>query len=45
MIPTKKIFATIALLLGLTAAVASPAMADNAMPVPPQGTAAAPLAP
>nr|WP_163016937.1 hypothetical protein [Streptomyces chartreusis] len=35
---TKRIFATIALSLGLTAAVASPALANNAMPVSPQQT-------
>ncbi|MBV1936205.1 hypothetical protein [Streptomyces sp. BV286] len=32
---TKKIFATIALLAGVTAAAASPALADNSMPAPP----------
>ena len=32
---TKKILATIALMLGITAAAASPALADNPMPVAP----------
>ncbi|MFI1791810.1 hypothetical protein ACH40D_25870 [Streptomyces olivaceoviridis] len=32
---TKKIVATAALILGATAAAASPALADNAMPVSP----------
>ncbi|WP_328872079.1 hypothetical protein OHT76_19265 [Streptomyces sp. NBC_00287] len=35
---TKKIVATIALVLGATAAAAGPALADNAMPVTPQNT-------
>ncbi|MFH9084433.1 MULTISPECIES: hypothetical protein [unclassified Streptomyces] len=33
---TKKVVATVALVLGATAAAASPALADNAMPVSPQ---------
>ncbi|WP_167459143.1 MULTISPECIES: hypothetical protein [Streptomyces] len=40
---TKKIVATIALVLGATAAAASPALADNSVPVSPQDTVAAPL--
>ncbi|MFF3871431.1 hypothetical protein [Streptomyces sp. NPDC001978] len=40
---TKKILATIALVLGATAAATSPALANNAMPVSPQGNVVAPL--
>ncbi|MER7189243.1 hypothetical protein [Streptomyces flaveolus] len=39
----KKPLATVALVLGATAAATSPALADNAMPVPPQDTVVAPL--
>ncbi|MEV0224168.1 hypothetical protein [Streptomyces sp. NPDC050704] len=41
---TKKILATIALMLGITAAVANPAMADNSPPVAPPDNSA-PVAP
>jgi len=40
---TKKIIATVALVLGATAAAASPALADSHMPVAPQNTVVAPL--
>ncbi|MFJ3985219.1 hypothetical protein [Streptomyces fungicidicus] len=40
---TKKVLATIALVLGITGAVASPALADNHMPVSPQDGYAVPL--
>ncbi|BFO22420.1 hypothetical protein SHKM778_88080 [Streptomyces sp. KM77-8] len=40
---TKKVLATIALVLGITGAVASPALADSHMPVSPQDTVVAPL--
>ncbi|MEU9290806.1 hypothetical protein AB0D57_40790 [Streptomyces sp. NPDC048275] len=40
---TKKIVATIALVLGATAAAASPALADQHAPVSPQDTVVAPL--
>lgn len=40
---TKKIIATVALVLGATAAAASPALADQHSPVSPQGTVVAPL--
>jgi len=40
---TKKIIATIALVLGATAAATSPALADHNMPVSPQDTVVAPL--
>ncbi|MEU3996282.1 MULTISPECIES: hypothetical protein [Streptomyces] len=39
----KKVLATIALVLGITGAVASPALADNHAPVSPQDGVAAPL--
>ncbi|MEV5145467.1 hypothetical protein AB0L14_13720 [Streptomyces sp. NPDC052727] len=35
---TKKVVATVALILGATAAAASPALANNAMPVSPGGS-------
>ncbi|MET9774832.1 hypothetical protein ABZ023_11290 [Streptomyces sp. NPDC006367] len=34
----KKLLATVALVLGATAAATSPALADSHMPVPPQDT-------
>lgn len=40
---TKKILATIALVLGATAAVTSPALADSHQPVSPQDSVVAPL--
>lgn len=40
---TKKVLATIALVLGITGAVASPAPADNHAPVSPQDSVAVPL--
>ncbi|MFF5158829.1 hypothetical protein ACFY3N_21860 [Streptomyces sp. NPDC000348] len=40
---TKKVLATIALVLGITGAVASPALADNHAPVSPQDGVVAPL--
>ncbi|MFF0780865.1 hypothetical protein [Streptomyces sp. NPDC003720] len=40
---TKKIVATIALVLGATAVATSPALADSHMPVGPQGTVVAQL--
>ncbi|MBQ0847287.1 hypothetical protein J8N05_03490 [Streptomyces sp. BH-SS-21] len=44
---TKKILATIVLMLGITAAAASPALADNGMPVAPpdNGMPVAPVTP
>ncbi|MFF8878696.1 hypothetical protein [Streptomyces flaveolus] len=39
----KKLLATVALVLGATAAATGPALADNAMPVPPQDTVVAPI--
>ncbi|MFH8452542.1 hypothetical protein ACH4CD_25275 [Streptomyces fungicidicus] len=39
----KKVLATIALVLGITGAVASPALADNHAPVSPQDGVAVPL--
>ncbi|MFC8387438.1 hypothetical protein [Streptomyces sp. CB02400] len=40
---TKKALATIALVLGITGAVASPALADNHAPVSPQDGVVVPL--
>lgn len=40
---TKKVLATIALVFGITGAVASPALADTNMPVSPQDGVAVPL--
>ncbi|MBM4820995.1 MULTISPECIES: hypothetical protein [Streptomyces] len=40
---TKKILATIALVLGATAVATSPALADSHSPVSPQDTVVAPL--
>ncbi|MEV7793141.1 hypothetical protein AB0O68_14270 [Streptomyces sp. NPDC087512] len=40
---TKKLLATVALVLGATAAATSPALADSHMPTPPQDTVVAPL--
>lgn len=40
---TKKVLATIALVLGITGAVASPALADQHAPVSPQDSVVVPL--
>ncbi|MGW0869840.1 hypothetical protein ACWD3Z_05035 [Streptomyces sp. NPDC002740] len=40
---TAKIVATVALMIGATAAAASPALAENHAPVSPQDTVVAPL--
>jgi hypothetical protein len=42
---TQKIVATAALILGATAAAASPALAENHSPVPPRGSQVAVVAP